>query len=345
MFKENNYEGDIYKHFRLVKTGEKYVQSVNKSNSKASTRSREVVNRVELPFDHVESVNLDVVGEHIPQNETDFTLVSNYLLDYWSPILGIEVVSTYLLLKRYAYGRKDYCFPDIETLCYKLKKTRPTINKYLNILEENGFILIFYRYNTKTSQDATPLFKIRRYVPVISQEMYEALPDSLKESHDELLEEVKGVRMLSQVERFDIDSVVQEGKVMPVKRVRDNAVQPELPVNEEDIAYENIAFNMDEKDFGVTNLILRGMQDSAEVSKPAYDTFFKRCLFILDDSRLLVISPSIVESMHVVSRYSRAIEEILLESGYSTDKLMFESYDSIGFVKAFMNEEAVRESK
>lgn len=341
MFKDNGYNSSKYKHFRIVGTGETFISEV-KSKSGVGNRKREVTNRVEIPYTNIEDINLDAIGEHIPQNETDFFLVSNYLLDFWGSVLGSEVIYTYLMLRRYAYGRKDFCFPDVDTICIKMKKTRPTINKYLSILEEHGFILVFYRYDKDNRQDSSPLFKIRRYIPVITEEMYEALPDKLKKAHDELLNEVNGVRLVSQIQKVDIDDITKDGTLIKTKRKHDIKASV-ISLTEEDIAYEKVASQLDERDLMVTNNILRYAQNHDIVSKATFDTFFKRCFFILNRNRLMVISPSVVESSRVVTGYSRVVENGLEEEGYDVAGLSIESYDAISFVNRFM-EDAVRES-
>lgn len=341
MFKDNGYNSSKYKHFRIVGTGETFISEV-KSKSGVGNRKREVTNRVEIPYTNIEDINLDSIGEHIPQNETDFFLVSNYLLDFWGSVLGSEVVYTYLMLRRYAYGRKDFCFPDVDTICIKMKKTRPTINKYLSILEEHGFILVFYRYDKDSRQDSSPLFKIRRYIPVITEEMYESLPDKLKTAHDELLNEVNGVRLVSQIQKVDIDDITKDGTLIKTKRkhqVEANVIN----LTEEDIAYEKVASQLDERDLEVSNIILRYAQSHEIVSKPSFDTFFKRCLFIINKNRIMIVSPSVVESSQVALRYSRVIENGLAEEGYNIDSLSIESYDAIGFVNQYMSDK-VRES-
>lgn len=341
MFKDSGYNSKKYKHFRIIGTGETFVHEV-KSKSGVGKRTREVTNRVEVPFKNIEDVNLDMLGEHIPQNETDFFLVSNYLLDFWGSVLGSEVVYTYLMLRRYAYGRKDFCFPDVDTICIKMRKSRPTINKYLSILEEHGFILVFHRYDNESRKDSSPLFKIRRYVPVITEEMYDALPDKLKRAHDELLSEVNGIRLVSQIQRVDIEDITKDGTLIKTKR-KHEVESRVINLTEEDIAYDKVASQLDERDLSVTNTILKYAQLHSIVSKASYDTFFKRCFFILNRGRLMVVSPSVVESSQVALRYDRIIENALDEEGYNTDGLVIESYDAIQFVKLFMSDIA-RES-
>ncbi|MFC7561563.1 helix-turn-helix domain-containing protein [Paenibacillus farraposensis] len=71
-------------------------------------------------------------------------------------------------LKRYCYGDIDYCWPDLDLIGAKMKKSRNTIKKYLAILEKYGFVLMFNVMNAdKNNMEESPLFKIRRQVPFL----------------------------------------------------------------------------------------------------------------------------------------------------------------------------------
>ncbi|EZH64352.1 hypothetical protein DH09_01170 (plasmid) [Bacillaceae bacterium JMAK1] len=77
----------------------------------------------------------------------------------------------------------------IQSLVQKFGKSANTIRKYLTILEDHSFIMVFHRFDKHSENKATsPLIKVRRYIPFISSEDFMKLPDKIKNEHDKFLQ-------------------------------------------------------------------------------------------------------------------------------------------------------------
>lgn len=267
-----NYESKKYAHYRNVRVGTKIEEVKGKMVTKPLLEGRKI------DFEEIKAINLDKIGSPVPFLDTeDFTIVSNYLIDFWGAIIGSEAVQLYLHLKRYAYGKRDYCFPDIELIALKMGKSRNTIKKYLDILEEHGFIVMFLRRDiTDNNRDVSPLFKIRRYVPLITKEMYDSLHPKLKKLHDEFMANFEGVNFN---EKFSGDDLVvgllNKGKAMKkIKENNDKAV--------EERKLEEYVLGKLDMDKVVINEKYHEFMRS-RISKPTYEVYVKNSIFVLNN--------------------------------------------------------------
>ncbi|NPC93883.1 hypothetical protein HOO54_17085 [Bacillus sp. WMMC1349] len=113
-----------------------------------------------------------------------FSVVNNYFVDFWGAIIGDSAVSAYLHLKREADKNKEYCYINTEMIRLKMKKSQTELNEYLKTLEDFGFIIIFHR---KEQIDSARLFKIRKHIPLLTDDLYNSLHPQLKELHDDFM--------------------------------------------------------------------------------------------------------------------------------------------------------------
>lgn len=274
-----NYSDKKYAHFRNVKTGQ-YEVKKGKGNSE---RLMPIIEKRKIPFEEIKSFKLDTIGTLAPTLDTeDFTIVNNYLLDFWSACISSEAVQIYLHLKRYAYGKKDYCFPDIDIISMKMGKTRNTVKKYIEVLEKHHFVAMFGRCDiTDNNRDVSPLFKIRRHIPLITEEMYESLPDKLKEKHDEFMAEYNDLALSNTLTETEAITrkMEQDKEIIGNKRYRDKLVKLVEDDKKKQYIVNRISDNSRVKDIRLHEYI------ENKVSKPSYETWFEGTIFVENDTK------------------------------------------------------------
>lgn len=272
----SSYREEDYIHYRVVKTG--VYDSEEVKSAKNGKRIKPILKNIKVSFEEVKALRLDSFSPAVPIGDTeDFTVMSNYLIDFWGAIIGSEAVSVYMHLRRYAYGKKDYCFPDIELIALKMNKSVNSVKKYMDVLEEYGFIAKFLRKDkTKNNKDVSPLFKIRRYIPMITREMYDSLPEKLRELHDDVMKELENVTFASNIvgTKNVIEPIVDNGEEINNKEVERKIEEvirqgklEEFVLNT--ISDENRSLNENLHEFF-----------AKRISKPSYETWVKNTIII-----------------------------------------------------------------
>ncbi|MCY9056080.1 helix-turn-helix domain-containing protein [Bacillus spizizenii] len=307
----SDYNHERYAHYRNMHTGKYEVQKVK--SAKKGERVKPILKKVKVSFDEVKNLNLDKVGNVAPTLDTeDFTIVSNYLVDFWGAIMGDSAVSVYLHLKRHAYGKKDYCYVDIEMICLKMNKGRTAVAGYLKTLEEYGFIVTFLRKDiTRNNSDASPLFKIRRYVPLLTKEMYDSLHPKLKALHDDFMSEYEGITLNSKVYKTDeiIENIVEDGEVLNNKEVMQKIDQLEKESKLEEYVVNSLSSSAQEFNNGLHEFMM------TKLSKPSYETWIQKSIIIKkDDFNYLFLAPNEFAKQWVESRYEKLIKEYIGDS-------------------------------
>lgn len=273
-----NYNAKRYIHFRYVPTGE-YEIIEEKRNGKIVHNRKPILEKQKLSFEDVKALNLDNYGRDVRTAADDFTLVHNYLLDFWGAIMGSEAVMLYIHLKRYCFAGKDFCFPDMETIMAKMKKgSRTTINKYMDILEHYGFIVKIYRIDTERNNGfSSPFFKVRKYVPLLSQDLIEQLPKTLQKEHEKFLAKANGIELN---DSFDpevfIKDLMQSAKVM--KSNHQKSKEEELKRKGKLMEYIISQLTSEEQERWF--MILQDLQ--TKVSKPSFETWLQNSIILLD---------------------------------------------------------------
>lgn len=314
-----NYKADKYNHYRSIETGMFEKETVK--TAKTGERLKPIKKQVKIPFEEVKALRLDSNGVNVPTLDTeDFTIVSNYLFDFWGAILGDSVISTYLHLKRHAYGRKDYCYIDIELISLKMGKSKNPVKGYLATLEEHGFIAMFLRKTVDKNTDASPLFKIRRYVPLITQEMYDSLHPKMKKLHDEYMKPFEDITFSTNLSKSTgiIEKMVTEGEVISTK-AQDEKIEQAM---KEGKIKEYIFYQLSDEQRDYNNAMQYAIEK--KVSKPSYETWLKGALLIRqDDSKLTVLAPNYFASDWLERHYLSLIKEVS-EELFSEDNLLIE---------------------
>lgn len=151
-------------------------------------------------MDKIESININdeticFIGDDEILAE-GYTVVWNYFLNKWVPILGVGPSMLYIQILKRCFkdkegGQKDIAFPKISTLCKELGiKSRTTLHKWLDLLEEYEFIQRFNRYNKEDNGkmlQTSNIYKVRLSIHLTPEDK------KIKEINKKKLTEKNGI--------------------------------------------------------------------------------------------------------------------------------------------------------
>ncbi|MDN4067697.1 DnaA N-terminal domain-containing protein [Paenibacillus vini] len=327
---DKNLKGNHHKllYYRYRPTGVEEAKVRKVRDTEQAYRKKEL-EKIYIPEDEVKRFSLDKHGQPIPYVDGHMTVISNYIYDYWGHFFSAEGVALYGHLKRYCYGDKDYCWPDLNLISQKMNKSRNTIKKILLTLERHGFVLVFNVQNAdKNNMEESPLFKVRKKVPFLPMDLYEQLPTELKLDHDRYMQGI--VEQFDQILRLDpsidysevYEEVINKGTV--VRKIKtplelDKELSNKIKVLENEIS---------DRDRQVWDMALTSMQ--SKLSKPSYDTWLKNTFCIKRGSNYTVYSPSNFVSEWLQSRYDKMIREAIsaIDSDFDQVDYDFLNYNS-----------------
>jgi len=305
-----NYNADRYIHYRNIPTGE-YEIVKQKRNGKEVHVRMPILEKKKVSFEEIKKINLDNYGLDVRTNGEDFTLVHNYFLDFWGTIMGIGPSHTYIHLKRFAYGSKDFCFPNIPVLMKKMGISRPTLLKYLDILEKYGFVAKILRADTeKDNISASPFFKIRRYIPLLTKDLVEQLPEDIREEHDKFLAKTQGIELDETVDTSKLfDDLMKTSEIMKSKaqEMKENELKRRGQFK------EYLVTQLTDQQQENWYMILTKIKD--KVSKPSFDTWFANTLILVNETshKVTVITPNSFCSDWIASRQKDMLIETVKE--------------------------------
>lgn len=145
----------------------------------------------EIPADAVERVSLERQGgQPIPVTNGGYTQINNYLLHFWSPILGAGPFTLYLHLISRAFGDKETVWPRRALLAAECQISISTLNRFVQVLENHYLVWRITVVKPDGEKDPT-IYVIRRNVPFLTKEEYDSLPDILKKEHDKYMDRLE----------------------------------------------------------------------------------------------------------------------------------------------------------
>lgn len=329
MIYEDIYEGykkERYIHYRLLFTGEHEIvpskRIVNNEPSIINVR-KPILEKQKISFEDIKELSLDDYGQDVRTCAEDFTLIHNYLFDYWGAIMGTDAVSIYQHLKRYCYGKRDYCFPDMEMIQLKMKKgSRNTIIKGMNVLEDYGFITKIYRKDKeRNNADASPFFKIRKYVPLLSQDLINLLPEKLRNEHDKFMAQANGIVLSEHVtsKAEYLEKLMSTAEVMKSK----SQIDKEKALIRKGKVYEYIVSTLNDEQLEVWHSLLHDLSEI--LSKPSFETWFSKTIILYSDSTITVVCQNEFSRDWINERYKNIISDIV-RNKYQVDIPMFSTY-------------------
>jgi hypothetical protein len=288
---DKNLKGTQHKllYYRYRPTGSEKPK-VRKVGGIEQIYTEKELEKIYISENDVRKFTLDKHGQPIPYVDGHVTILSNYIFDYWSHFLTAEGVALYGHLKRYCYGDKDYCWPDLNLIGMKMNKSRNTIKKILGNLERYGFVLVFNVQNAdKNNMEESPLYKVRKQVPFLPQELYEQLPTELKLDHDKYMQGIVTnfdhiLNLDPAVDYFEIyEDVIKHGTVV---RKEKTVLQLEKE------ARNKISLLQEERSAEDELLWEQVLSEiKSKISRPSFDTWFKNTFAIKQDQIYTVYSP------------------------------------------------------
>jgi hypothetical protein len=261
---------------RKSKDGEEVVQSYSRSKQEY----------IYFKEDHVIGFSLDREGKSLPDFDSDYTRIKNYLLYFWGPILGKDAVHLYIILLSYCYGKeRDYCWTSMQTIQEIMGVSRPTLIGYFNKLEEFGFIFRFWTLNPEDeNREETPLIKVRKQTPYLPLDLYEKLSDNLKVKHDEFIEKYKKNYNIELIPYQKPDfSEIYEEFIFINGKTNNSEIQKQVDLKKQ---YDILKTSIPTESLILWEKVLDYLKN--KVSKPVFDVYFSRTLARFEENDNLI---------------------------------------------------------
>ncbi|MEY8742012.1 DnaA N-terminal domain-containing protein [Bacillales bacterium AN1005] len=337
-------KNDKLEYYRTIDTGNLVLRMklVKQDESKLTYYVPEQ-DKVVYSEKEVRKFSLDAYGENIPYIDGELTILNNYLFDYWGYFINAEGLALYAHLKRYAYGNKDWCFPNFEMISLKMDKSRPTIHAYLEILERYGFVYKFNVINRSREKEEGPIFKIRKKVPLLTKALLEGtkeleipdntpahikkaikkekegLPKKLRVEHDKYVNE-----MIRNNEKINIENQMDYEEIYRVWQQYGQIVKNSnrsLAINQEVV----LAYGKTEMDTHETNMLNYLLTYVAKkISKPSFDTWFKGIVLKIMHNNCTILAPNEFCKDWLENKYADLISNTIREYDKSINVIVIQ---------------------
>ncbi len=339
---------DVLNYYRLKQT-DSYVQRVKLIDILDEPTTKVYFypeqDKVLFKEDEVKKFTLDSYGESIPYIDGELTIFNNYYWDFWGHYLTAEGTSLYGHLKRYAYGDKDWCFPNLDLIAAKMDKSRKTVLTYLDILERYGFAFKFGVLNeTRKNVEESPVFKIRKQVPLLTKKLIygdpeivipedapphiqkalkreqKGLPLLLRKEHEKFVEKHLKSNAAEKLEKeIDFEKVysawLQFGEILKQNKSKEKFIPN---------AQAKLVVEMNEHEKILLKFILE--QAGNSFSKPSYETWFKDIRLKIDEKTYTIFTPNAFSRDWLKEKYSNFIQNCITQIEDQIDTLTFEIY-------------------
>lgn len=127
----------------------------------------------------------------IPEVNGEKTWISNYVLTFWMPIMGVGAFTTYLQLSKMAYGAKIHSYPTVGYLAMMMGITENTVRKYMKKLQDINFVVVVYVKDSRNGQQKQNIYMLANTIPFLSQMELDKLPKRLQDDHEKFVEKTK----------------------------------------------------------------------------------------------------------------------------------------------------------
>jgi DNA-binding transcriptional regulator YhcF (GntR family) len=203
-------------YFRYVDTGEK-VSRKRKRNNQEIEDLVTVNKKIYYTASEVAQFSLEGFGQSLVARTGNKTIIENYILDYWQPILGFQATMVYINYHRMCINN-DMPFRSIDNMAEMMGISRQTLSKYLDILESYAFVMRFWAESKKKSgMNESTRVKVRASIPMLSEDLVAQLPESIRESHNAYI--------LNLSESYDIELAENVPEVSPVKTIENQGFE------------------------------------------------------------------------------------------------------------------------
>jgi len=307
-------------YFRLKKTG-RSIPRTRKRKGVDENYLEPEVQKVYFDEEFVKNFSLDRFGLPLHSMIKNYTVIENYLLDFWSPIMGGDATYTFILLIRYCYGedengnKKDFSYPQLTTIAEKWGKTVETVKKYLDILEENYFIYRFWRSNPERDHaNDSILYKLRTSIPYLSEEQIKNLSPKLRKQHDKFIQQIigKNDEIIELKEKYDYTTEFQEimknGRPAPVRKLEPYEIE-QINI----LRKKQLLSQVTDADQQIWEAITSKIRQ--QLTEPSYTTWFKDTFCIMEkEDSMDVYAPHDFCANWIRTRYVNHIKSSYEES-------------------------------
>ncbi|MDQ0271275.1 DnaA N-terminal domain-containing protein [Cytobacillus purgationiresistens] len=353
---EKNLKGnnDKLEYYRKVQNGEVHPRTKlikNSSNQEPDAKVYYYPDQDKVLFseEEVKKMSLDKYGENIPYIDGELTIFNNYLFDFWGYYLNAEGLALYGHLKRFAYGSKDWCFPNFELISMKMDKTRPTIHNFMDILERYGFSFKLSVINhSRLGQEESPVFKLRKKIPLLTEKLIygdptieipedapahikkalkkekTGLPKRLQKEHEKYV-----ATMINNNEKVELEkdinfeeiyqSWIQYGKIIKSKEKIIKANQKDIVVTKD---YAALVKTVNDVEKTILNNLLTFIEK--KVSKPSFDTWFQNIIVKKNLTDIIIYSNSQFNKDWLEEKYDSIIREALVNLDIEYENVAYE---------------------
>lgn len=273
-----------YKHDEFIYFIEESTGKFEETGAKGgSTRLRPIKQSRNIKFDEIDNLDLEKRGEQVPFTHKHVVNTPLYMLYYWSPIIGDRACWLYLELLTYCREDRDFLWDKLDEIGNKCKISRPTLNKHLDILEENNFIIKIHRLNKLDNHRQTsPIIKVRQTIPLLSIEQYAQLDKRNQKHHDDFMSKY-GKSVIMKDRQYDHQKTINEIAKDSEVRVTNRMKKKLDKILREDNAINYISKLLSEKHILITKEFHRLISDCNHFSKASYETWLEGSFIVFEE--------------------------------------------------------------
>jgi transcription initiation factor IIE alpha subunit len=278
----------------------------------------------------IATFNLESYSKLIPEHEGYKVITSTYFVRFWGPVFDYKpkekgknirrtagmIAYTYIVLKSYCWG-KDYCWISLQTLADNLSVAKNSVRAYLEALEEEGFIIRFWRESETNGQieEESILIKVRQTVPFLTKEKIDMLPKHLKKEHNDFLHSIRRESEYEFEQSYNYTEVYEE--------LRSKIVEIKTP-EEKRTPYEQLMQKVTEKDEMTWKMMQERMKHF--IHESSLNHWFDSSIVHVENRTLTIYIGSEFQKEHVEKKYKEILNNVMRELLVPADKVVVSSY-------------------
>lgn len=319
--------------YRKVKTDKKMkTNRIKQDGSKVeiTLNQREYYSQSDIV-----AFNLESYSKLIPDHDGYKTIINTYFIRFWGPVFdwkekskGDEkrirrsagmVAYTYIVLKSYCWG-KDYTWISLQTLADNLSVKKNAVRRYLEELEEEGFIIRFWRESEIDGniEEESMLIKVRQTIPFLTKEKLELLPDNLKKEHDNFL---KYIRLESEKEFHDSYNYTKV-----YEELRHKAIEVKEPERDNLTPFKQLFEQITDKDRMIWNRIKERLK--YYMAESSIRHWFTGAILHHRDRVITIYVKDDYFKQHIEDNFMQILYTVMNDLMIEADQIVIENYES-----------------
>lgn len=297
--------------FRYVATAEKISRTRNREEQQI-TDLVTVNKKIYYTASEVAAFSLEGFGQSLVARSGNKTIIENYVLDYWQPILGFQATMVYINYHRMCINN-DMPFRSIDNMAEMMGISRQTLKKYLEILESHAFVMRFWAESKKKTgmNDATRV-KVRASIPLLSEDLVAKLPDSIRESHNAFI--------LNLNESYDIELSENIPEISAVKVIENQGIErkPSTTIIGTGIK-EHLERKSEEAKSTRTVEEIRLWEETCsyiktKIAHQSFQTWFGQTYLLIRDGKIIIVTSHDMVRDWIARSYMHLIEHTIEEN-------------------------------